>query len=180
MLETELNDGQSRPGDHGSTESAGPAASTAPVDTTGTAGPGSADTTGPASTGPASTGPDGGTAAEGKSGAKTTRTRRSPSRATRPAGPPSVSVPPPVITAAAAEPSPSAAPDSAAGATAAPAAGSTSGPASGSTSGPASGSTAGQAPAGTAAPRPAGTASVPPKFGMGEPTPENAQRRPGE
>src|SRR5487761_1626340 len=170
MLETELNDGQSRPGDHGSTESAGPAASTAPVDTTGTAGPGSADTTGPASTGPASTGPDGGTAAEGKSGAKTTRTRRSPSRATRPAGPPSVSVPPPVITAAAAEPSPSAA----------PAAGSTSGPASGSTSGPASGSTAGQAPAGTAAPRPAGTASVPPKFGMGEPTPENAQRRPGE
>src|SRR5487761_1767009 len=203
MLETELNDGQSRPGDHGSTESAGPAASTAPVDTTGTAGPGSADTTGPASTGPASTGPDGGIAAEGKSGAKTTRTRRSPSRATRPAGPPSVSVPPPVITAAAAEPSPSAAPDSAAGATAAPAAGSTSGPASGSTSGPASGSTAGQAPAGTAAPatgstaqrpfsapavppadtaatRPAGTASVPPKFGMGEPTPENAQRRPGE
>jgi ribonuclease E len=35
-------------------------------------------------------------------------------------------------------------------------------------------------PADTAATRPAGTASVPPKFGMGEPTPENAQRRPGE
>src|SRR5258708_2799383 len=55
MLENELNDAGGRPGDQGSTESAGPAPAAAPVDSTTTAAPG----TGPAGTGPGGPGSPG-------------------------------------------------------------------------------------------------------------------------
>ena len=128
MLETELNEPENEPGEQGSAETAGsvvnpqaassPAADTAltteqaaradpgpPADTMTAAG-----TPAEAAVAPAAASADGETA-DGKRGARTGRTRRASTRATRPAGPPSEIVPPPgVPSAASAETPPAEAP----------------------------------------------------------------------
>jgi ribonuclease E len=129
MLENELNDAENEPGEQGSAEAAGPVASTLAAETPAA---GTAPTTDPAPPGdgapPADTAPTAGTAAaadaapdaaaapaaggkaDGKRGARTSRTRRASTRATRPAGPPSESVPPPAVPSPAAAETPPADP----------------------------------------------------------------------
>ena len=97
MLETELND-SSRPDDQGNagpadTPVAGPQDTGPPGPDTAAAGPPAAKTSAAGSASVADP------PADGKRAAKTTRTRRTPSRATRPAGPPSADVPPPMVNA---------------------------------------------------------------------------------
>src|SRR5487761_1355743 len=113
MLETELND-SSRPDDQGNagpadTPVAGPQDTGPPGPDTAAAGPPAAKTSAAGSASvadpPAAETSAAGSAsvadppADGKRAAKTTRTRRTPSRATRPAGPPSADVPPPMVNA---------------------------------------------------------------------------------
>ncbi len=83
MLETELNDAESKPGEQGSGAAAGPVADTPPVADTAPAAPAPPGAEAPSA---ADTG------ADSNRGAKTARTRRT-TRASRPAGPPSVTVP---------------------------------------------------------------------------------------
>jgi ribonuclease E len=89
MLETELNDAESKPGEQGSTAAAGPVADTPPG-----AGPEPAAPAPPGAAAPPATD----TGADSNRGAKTARTRRT-TRASRPAGPPSQTVPPAMMTA---------------------------------------------------------------------------------
>src|SRR5437764_15168220 len=83
MLETEPNNAENESGKQGSTEAGRPVGDTLAAS--------------PPAAGPA---PAAGTAADGKRGARASRTRRASTRATRPAGPPSGDVPPPAVPSA--------------------------------------------------------------------------------
>jgi ribonuclease E len=123
MLETELNDAENEPGEQGSAETAGPvastlAANTPAADTALTTDPTRPDAPAPpddpappAGTAPAAAKAPAGGKADGKRGARTGRTRRASTRATRPAGPPSESVPPPAVPSSAAAEAPPADPE---------------------------------------------------------------------
>jgi ribonuclease E len=123
MLETELNDAENEPGEQGSAETAGPVASTLAANTPAADTPLTTDPTRPdapappddpappADTAPAAAKAPAGGKADGKRGARTGRTRRASTRATRPAGPPSESVPPPAVPSSAAAEAPPADPE---------------------------------------------------------------------
>ena len=175
MLETELNEPENEPGEQGSAETAGsvvnpqaastPAADTAltteqaapadpgpPADTTTAAG-----TPAGAAVAPAAASADGETA-DGKRGARTGRTRRASTRATRPAGPPSEIVPPPGVPSAAAAETPPADPGR-------------------SGEAPADAGRSGAPPADAVVAESPQVPAVPP-FGAAASTPDSAQRRP--
>ena len=175
MLETERNDAENEPGEQGSAEAAGQVAGTLAASTPASGAELTADPAAPAA----------GQTADGRRDAGTGRTRRTSTRATRPAGPPAETVPPPAVPGAASEPPPadpagSQAPRADAGGSEAPRA-----DAAGSEASRAGRGTASRAGRGAASRAGRGAAGPPPvpavpSFGAAAPAPDNPQHQPAE